>query len=230
MHAIDSAGSINGEFSEGNPGTGQRATKVTAEWLNDVQANLLAVLEAGEIDAEKGRAQDLLQAIQAVVAGAVGTGGGAVPTTRKVLGAGLVTQSSTGALSADVTLTVAAASGPELAGGIVNNKVVTPASMAAALGNGTGGSITFPGGFTDKFGTYLVGVSPGTYFVGFAIPFTAGCGGVVACPINASGSANRDVWVQVVSFSADGFTMCIQTSNTGGNNTLDGFSWRAWGL
>ncbi|WP_156952470.1 hypothetical protein [Microvirgula aerodenitrificans] len=64
---MDRINSPDGQFHNGDPTTGQRGTRITAEWLNGVQEELIHVIEAG------GRAQpdfanvsQLLAAIRAV--------------------------------------------------------------------------------------------------------------------------------------------------------------------
>lgn len=55
MHKIDSPGATDtGEFTEGNPSTGTPATVVSADWLNAVQGELVALVEdlGGELDPE----------------------------------------------------------------------------------------------------------------------------------------------------------------------------------
>ena len=49
MHRIDTNGSVEGLFQEGNPNTGQQATQLGAAWFNDIQENLLGILAAAAI-------------------------------------------------------------------------------------------------------------------------------------------------------------------------------------
>lgn len=69
MHRIDSSGSVAGLYSAGNPATGQRATLLDAEHLNALQEEICAVIEAAEIDLEKGQNDQLLEAITALIGG-----------------------------------------------------------------------------------------------------------------------------------------------------------------
>lgn len=69
MYKIDSAGNVAGEFSEGNPAAGQRATKVSAEWLNEVQAEIVGVIEGAGITLEKGTRDQLKAAIALLTSG-----------------------------------------------------------------------------------------------------------------------------------------------------------------
>ncbi len=65
MHRIDGAGNISGQFTDGDPTTETPATVITAAWCNDIQENLLHVVEEAGIEPEKGRAEDLLDALDA---------------------------------------------------------------------------------------------------------------------------------------------------------------------
>ena len=49
MYPIDGPGAVEGQFTEGNPSTGQEATMVTAAWLNRIQEELLAIVLAAGI-------------------------------------------------------------------------------------------------------------------------------------------------------------------------------------
>lgn len=71
MHRVDTEGNDDGLFQDGNPQLGQQGTIYSADWPNDVQENLMAVLEEGGIEPEKGRAADLVDAIGAMIAAAV---------------------------------------------------------------------------------------------------------------------------------------------------------------
>jgi hypothetical protein len=72
MHRIDSAGNVGNQFTEGNPQLGQRATKVAADWLNDLQENVCQAIEGADIDLTKGDGGQLRAAIQAMITTAVG--------------------------------------------------------------------------------------------------------------------------------------------------------------
>lgn len=70
MHRIDSAGAVEGRYSAGNPATGQRATLLDADHLNAMQEEILAVIEHAGITPVKGTNNQLLAAIQAMIAAA----------------------------------------------------------------------------------------------------------------------------------------------------------------
>lgn len=131
MHRIDTAGSVAGQFTDGNPATGQQATVVDAAWLNAVQEAIARVIEFAGIALDKGDEDQLKDAVIALIAGVVGTGAGEVPTTRQVNGGGLVTGG--GALAANLTLSVLAATAAEAAAQIRNDVAVTPASLAGLI-------------------------------------------------------------------------------------------------
>ena len=71
MKKIDhSTATVGLEFTEGNPGTGTPATRVEAEWLNVIQAELVAVVEAASITLDQtGVDRDqVLEAINYLIA------------------------------------------------------------------------------------------------------------------------------------------------------------------
>jgi len=81
MHRIDSPSATSDKkFTEGSPSASIPATVVTDDWLNDVQENICAVIEGASIPLVKGEADQLLKAIQAIIAASnpPGTGGGEV--------------------------------------------------------------------------------------------------------------------------------------------------------
>lgn len=149
MHRIDGAGAtVDNKFTQGNPGAGTPATVVTADWLNDVQENIFAVLVAGSITATKNRAADLKDAIAAMIAAAAGT----VPdasetvkgkaelatvaevqagsdTTRIVTPAGLAARTATETRTGIVELATTA----EAIAGVDTTRAVTPAGLKAAI-------------------------------------------------------------------------------------------------
>lgn len=226
MHAIDTAGSVAGRFSEGNPATGQRATFVGAAWLNYVQDNLLKVLIEGSISPTKGRAADLADAIKAIIVGTVGSGGGSVPTTRTVTGGGLATGG--GDLTANRVITVTKASAAEVAAGTVDDKAITPAALRDAAAISAAGC-TLPGGLVIKRGSQSGSFSEGSQYVAFAAAFPTACDDVMLQELNPTASSRKDFNVQLVSFDANGFTAYIQQMNASPDTTFGGFRWRAEG-
>lgn len=145
MFRIDSPGSVNGRFHDGSPATGQEATQLTADWFNALQDEIVAVIEGANIALNEAQSDQMYQAIVALIAGVVGDGSGAVPTTRQVLSGGLVTGG--GNLSADRTLTVPKASAAEVAAGTNDTKAITPLALMGGQGSrllqGTGYATLF---------------------------------------------------------------------------------------
>ena len=233
MHPIDTSGSINGRFSEGNPAIGQRATRVGADWLNDVQANLLAVLTEGAVAPTKGRADDLLDAVKAIVRNAGGGSGadaGAVPNTRRITGGGLLHDQG-GDLTADRVFTLARASAVEIAAGAEDGKVVTPKGLYDAMTGSLADHSATIGPLTIKTGRAEGVFHEGSYYTAFPQAFAVECWTVIPVARNDPGIDNRDVWPQLVGRPAkDGFTVFLQRGGgTGINNQLDGFEWIAIG-
>ncbi len=155
MHRIDTSGNVDNRFHPGNPATGQQATLVDQDWLNAVQEEIVNVILAANIPLLKGDNEQLAEAIVALIAGVVGDGSGAVPTTRQVLAGGLITGG--GNLAADRTLTVTAATIAEAAAQIRNDVVVTPASLAGLI------SLTEIGGaWIIRIGSVIAQIFSGT--------------------------------------------------------------------
>lgn len=68
MHRIDvPSATAENQFTEGSPTGGVPATTVAASWLNDLQENVCEVIEAADIELEKGESDQLLLAIQQLV-------------------------------------------------------------------------------------------------------------------------------------------------------------------
>ncbi len=64
MHKIDGAdATLSNTFTDGDPGLGELATEVTADWLNAVQAELVYVIEQAAITLDKPDNTQLLEAI-----------------------------------------------------------------------------------------------------------------------------------------------------------------------
>ena len=49
MHKINTSTAVGGEFADGNPATGQKATELNASWFNTIQRELLAILTAAGV-------------------------------------------------------------------------------------------------------------------------------------------------------------------------------------
>jgi len=230
MHRIDTNGALpGGQFTDGNPAIGQQGTIMDAAWLNDMQENVAQAIEHAGIALVKGDGGQLTQAIVAIVAGVVGSGGGAVPTTRKVLGGGLVTGGGT--LDQDETLTVTAASAAEALAGVDNTKAVTPAALGGAFSGqlGAAGWSKLPSGLIFQWGGVAAYATEGQVAANFPIAFPNACDRLVLTPINATASANRDIWVQIVSKNAAGFVGMYQRSTASDGSSIDGLDFFAIG-
>lgn len=137
MHRVDTPGSVDGLFNDGNPAVGQQATQLLSDWFNDVQENLAHTIEEAGLVLTKGDYTQLYAALLALIAGVVGTGGGAVPTTRTVTGSGLATGG--GDLALDRVISVTKATGPEVAARVRDDVAVTPLGLVG-LFSSTGGA------------------------------------------------------------------------------------------
>jgi hypothetical protein len=65
MHKIDGGGHVNGQFVNEDPATARPPTVVTPEWLNAVQGELIAVIEAAGIAPSKANSAQLLAVLNA---------------------------------------------------------------------------------------------------------------------------------------------------------------------
>jgi hypothetical protein len=151
MHRIDGSGNVGGKFSEGNAQAGQLATKVTADWLNDLQENIVHIIEQAGIPLVKGQIDQLYLALVQIAAGAGGGGGGGggVPTTRLILTSGLLTGGGT--LANDLVIGLAKASGAQVAAGTDDTTAITPAGLVAAMG-----SVKSSIGYTKLFNGFIL--------------------------------------------------------------------------
>lgn len=228
MHRIDTLGSVEGKFDEGNPATGQRATRISADWMNDVQEALCFVIEEQGIELEKGDETQLRAAILALIAGAVGAGGGAVPTTRLVSTSGLA--SGGGDLAADRTISVPKASSAEVAAGALDTKAITPAGMLAAFAGSAGlnGYLKLPGGWLLQFGYLRGAYSEGGVSVTFPTTFPVACYAVIPVAVNLPADNDYDVHCQNVSKSTTGASFFFNYDGSG-TNSISGLDYIAIG-
>lgn len=231
MHAIDGPGSIAGKFTAGNPAIGQDATAVTADWLNDVQGNLLAVLVEGAVPATKGRSADLLDALKVIIKGVQGGEQQGVPTARKLIGGGLVTIDGNGDFTSDRTVTVKRASAEQVSAGKADDVVITPLALrqSAAAGLEPNGYAKLPGGLIIQWGAARGSYAEGPAYMPFAIAFPNACFSVTVTAANLSGGRTRDIWAQLVDRGVAGFTTMLQLGGGGTQNSIDGFDYIAIG-
>jgi hypothetical protein len=232
MFRIDTDGSDSGHFRDGNPGTGQEGTVVSAEWLNELQETITGAIEGAGIVLEKGDIGQLYDAMLAIAVGVAGAGSGpgAVPTTRALGVSGLLTGG--GDLTADRSFGVPAASAADVVAGVSTTTAVTPAALAGAYASSVGSEIEIklPGGLIIKMGGTDTYHTEGQVPWNFATPFPNNCFRVFVSGVNATAATNRDCWAQKVSQSLAGFIAMVQWSgNTGTINSLDGIDYIAVG-
>lgn len=235
MHAIDTPGAVDGRFSAGNPNPemGQRPTHVSADWLNDIQGNLLHLMERADVAPTKGRKEDLFDAMRILFSGGGhACSGPNVPSGRKLEGAGLLKVSGEGDLSQDRTLTVASASAQEITEGEVDDKAITPLGLAQ-VAHATleqEGHAVMPGGLIIQWGQLRGPYQQGTVYKGFPVSFPNACLAVTATAVNASSSSLKDMWAQIASRDQDGFSLYFQLNAGGASiNTIDGVDFIAIG-
>lgn len=175
MYRIDGPGHVNNQFTEGNPNIGQQATKVAAAWLNAVQEEIAFTIEEAGIALDKENSHQLYAALVALIAGVVGDGDGAAPTTRQILTAGLATGG--GDLAADRTITVPKASAAEVAVGTNDTKAVTPLALMGGAGARNLASTGYASimGIMFQWGTCAIGPHA-TATIAFPVAFPATCG------------------------------------------------------
>lgn len=175
MHRVDTSGAVAGRFQEGNPAIGQQATRLGAAWLNDMQENIARVIEDAGIDLEKDNYDQLRDAIVAMIAGVVGDGDGAVPTTLTITGAGLATGG--GDLTTNRVITVPKALAADVAAGTDDTKAVTSLALAGGIGGkvlAATGYITLLGGVILQWVTATANAN-GSTNVTLPTTFTSQC-------------------------------------------------------
>jgi len=68
MHRIDSAGSTaGGQWTAGNPATGTPATELSADWMNAIQEELIAILTEAGVTPTKASNSQVVAAIIAII-------------------------------------------------------------------------------------------------------------------------------------------------------------------
>jgi hypothetical protein len=184
MHRIDTSGNVGNRFHPGNPATGQQATLIDQDWLNAVQEEIVNVILEANIDLEKGTNDQLAAAIVALIAGVVGDGSGAVPTTRQLLVAGGLLAGG-GNLAADRTITLTKATVGEVAAQVRDDVVVTPAGLAGLVGFSTvGGAIIASLGNGRIVAFTATAGANGTTVITLPVTFSAPCRAVCSGGFN----------------------------------------------
>ena len=228
MHRTDAESNLNGRFTAGNPQFGQPATIVDEDWMNAVAEELINTILFAGIALDKSRTTQLREAIVMISAGAVGTGGGNVPTTRQVNGGGMI--SGGGQLASNLTLTLNAATPAEQLAGLRNDVASTPFSIrnAASASLGPNGFSLAPGGLITQWGQLRGGYAEGNVGVTLRTEFPTNFSALVMTPLNQTGNINRDVFMQWVGRSLADFTALLNYDGSG-TNSIDGFDYIALG-
>lgn len=222
MKRIDTQFAVAGQFVPGNPQTGQKATRIGADWLNMMQEEVANAIELSGIVLNGNEQDQLYQAILAIAAGAAGAGGGSVPTTRTITGTGLITGG--GDLVANRVFDVAKASAAEVTAGIVDTKAITPLGLATALSASLGSNaIVLPGGLIMQWGTNVGSYAEGAAFQMLPVAMTTNGYALAITPINQGASTSVDYFGQRVSKATGSFTGYLAKS--GGAANCDGFEW-----
>ena len=228
MHRIDTLGNVEGKFDEGNPATGHRATRISADWMNDVQEALCYLIEQQGITLEKGDETQLRAAVLALISGVIGAGGGAVPTTRQVNTSGLATGG--GDLAANRTINVPKSSSAEITAGSLDTKAITPAGLAAAFAGvaGLNGYVPLPGGWLLQWGYLRGAYSEGSVAVTFPTTFPTACYAAIPVAVNLPANNAYDVWCQGVSKSPTGASFYFNFDGDA-TNSISGLDYIAIG-
>lgn len=205
MDRIDSNGSVNGLFHPGDPSAGQQATQLVDRWFNAVQEELLNVIEQANIEPDAEDWTQLYDAIFSIAEGAAGDGGGAVPTSRTLTAAGLITGG--GDLAANRSFTVTKASAAEVLAGVRDDVAITPLGLQGGAGAqllaGTGYKTIF--GLLFQWGTATIAAN-GSTNVNLPTTFPSQCvfgdfaGG-------SQGTPDQDNNPEVVGLSASALTV-----------------------
>lgn len=197
MQRIDSSGSVEGKFTDGNPALGQLATAVTAKWLNDLQEEVVTVIAQNNMALDGESQTQLYDAILNMISNAIGAiefpvpeegdpidFSGFVPVARQIIAGGLVTGG--GDLLNNRTLTVTAATPEQAQAGLLNTVALTPFSAVGA-GRSLNIALNIPllgGGILKAGSTTISGNSSKT--ISFPTAFPGDCvfanvaGGVTA--------------------------------------------------
>lgn len=133
MHRIDGPGAtVDNKFTDGNPASSVPATVVTADWLTELQEEMLSILTAASIAPVKGDQDQVLTAIQAMIAASI-----PAVSTDGIAGSFANLKASASGLSAAVSITADALCVKNAAGQqkVLGAVAVTP-SFANAGVNG----------------------------------------------------------------------------------------------
>lgn len=158
-----------------------------------------------------------------------------VPLTRRVDTSGLAMGGN--ALGTDITISVPAATGPQLLAGTASNVAATPAALAAAgviylVESKTDGASRyrrFSDGSVEMMGVSALPSSESTFTLNFPWPFPTVCDGIFATIINTAQTNDGQSTVQEVSLSAGSAQLYAQNHKSPTADANGGFRWFARG-
>ncbi len=180
-----------------------------------ILARLLAAIE--------GRFANALQVASAAIANAIGLRIDDL-AGKQIAGGGLVTGG--GRNDTDRELVVLPATVEQLKSGAAD-VAVTPASLAAMVDLAAGSYAPLPG--IEHRIRYVAGpFNEGAVNIVFEPPFPNACLIIIPVPINNSGSALRDIYLQEQSLSASGAVVFVQKAGSDGTS-IDGIRYLAIG-
>lgn len=180
MHRIDGPGAtVDNRFTDGDPVGGVQATMVTDDWANDVQEELMSILTAAGIAPVKGDQDQVLAAINQIIAAAIP----AYPPDATVTAKGLVELATDAEATAgtDAARAVTPAGVKQAYAQKFNMVVVDEKASSVAGGNNAAGDNTRT--LNTVRNNTIVGASlasnqitlpAGTYRVAASVPFYGG--------------------------------------------------------
>jgi hypothetical protein len=197
LPTVQPLGSLSGYFTAGNPGAGQPATIVSADWLNAVQEELMAIIAAAGIAPDKTNPNQVIAALRSLFRGSamqVFTSSG---TFTVPAGVTKVRSTVVGAGSGANGCNASQAAGANGGGGgwSIGTFSVTPGqSIPVTVGLGGAGSVagvTSGAGGTSSFGSF--NSATGGQSAANSNAFNGGAPGTgTGGQINGSGSYGSD--------------------------------------
>ncbi|EHY3213305.1 hypothetical protein K4C24_004436 [Escherichia coli] len=213
MHRIDTKtaqkdkfGAGKNGFTRGNPQTGTPATDLDDDYFDMLQEELCSVVEASGASLEKGRHDQLLTALRALLLSRKNPFGdiksdGTVKTALKNLGLGEAAKRNVGTETNQIPDMASFASGP--------------------------GWMKFPSGKIIQYG-YHTSSNSSSIIINFPIPFPTQCYGVTGGGTDAS--AANIVGCQVIDKSGFFLSAWLVSAGSVFNRTATNISWIAIGI
>ncbi|EMA2746749.1 hypothetical protein U2H71_001662 [Escherichia coli] len=213
MHRIDTKtaqkdkfGAGKNGFTRGNPQTGTPATDLDDDYFDMLQEELCSVVEASGASLEKGRHDQLLTALRALLLSRNNPFGdiksdGTVPTALENLGLGEAAKRNVGTETNQIPDMASFASGP--------------------------GWMKFPSGKIIQYG-YHTSSNSSSIIINFPIPFPTQCYGVTGGGTDAS--AANIVGCQVIDKSGFFLSAWLVSAGSVFNRTATNISWIAIGI